>query len=202
MLALLFVYPEGTADAETVIPAGTYTISDSQAAGTVLASSGVSSTGSVGYSFFANMDAEGYLEIPLYFPVSGTVEVTKVDGKLKVEVNGLNSNNVPVHVVYDATTAAEEEEITYEPFELTNLVVTPMGTFELLEASDPMMQLEVTLGYKPEDGTLMDGSSITFGGEELTIVEGLVTKFYSEDLATDVYVAKLIVEFMGNQLGL
>ena len=95
-----------------------------------------------------------------------------------------------------------EDDITYEPFELTNLVVTPMGTFELLEASDPMMQLEVTLGYKPEDGTLMDGSSITFGGEVLTIVEGLVTKFYSEDLATDVYVAKLIVEFMGNQLGL
>ena len=102
MLALLFVYPEGVADAETTIPAGTYTISDSQAAGTVLASSGVSSTGSVGYSFFAKTNAQGQLVPPLYFPVEGTVEVTKVDGKLKVEVNGLNSNNVPVHVVYDA----------------------------------------------------------------------------------------------------
>ena len=101
-LALLFLYPEGVADAETTIPAGTYTISDSQAPGTVMASSGVSSTGSVSYSFFANLDAEGYLEIPLYFLVSGTVEVTKVDGKIKVEVNGLNSNDVPVHIVYDA----------------------------------------------------------------------------------------------------
>ena len=111
MLALLFVYPEGVADAETTIPAGTYTISDSQAAGTVLASSGVSSTGSVGYSFFAKTNAQGQLVPPLYFPVEGTVEVTKVDGKLKVEVNGLNSNGVPVHVVYDAT-PAEEEEVT------------------------------------------------------------------------------------------
>lgn len=101
-LALLFLYPEGVADAETTIPEGTYTISDSQAPGTVMASSGVSSTGGVSYSFFANLDAEGYLEIPLYFLVSGTVEVTTVDGKIKVEVNGLNSNDVPVHVVYDA----------------------------------------------------------------------------------------------------
>jgi len=110
-LALLFVYPEGVADAETTIPAGTYTISDSQAAGTVLASSGVSSTGGVGYSFYAKTNAQGQLLPPLYFLVSGTVEVTKVDGGLKVEVNGLNSNDVPVHVVYDAT-PAEEEEVT------------------------------------------------------------------------------------------
>ena len=100
-LGLLFVYPEGVADAETTIPAGTYTISDSQAPGTVLASSGYSSQG-LGYSFFINVDAEGYIELPMYFLVEGTVEVTKVDGKLKVEVNGLNSNDVPVHVVYDA----------------------------------------------------------------------------------------------------
>ena len=108
MLALLFVYPEGVADAETTIPAGTYTISDSQQPGTVLASSGVSSTGSVGYSFFARTNEQGQLIPPLYFPVSGTVEVTKVDGKLKVEVNGLNSNDVPVHVVYGATDTAVE----------------------------------------------------------------------------------------------
>lgn len=100
-LGLLFIYPEGTADAETTIPAGTYTISDSQAPGTVMASSGYSSQG-LSFSFFINVDAEGYIELPMYFLVEGTVEVTKVDGKLKVEVNGLNSNDVPVHVVYDA----------------------------------------------------------------------------------------------------
>ena len=110
MLALLFVYPEGaTADAETTIPVGTYTISDSQAAGTVLASSGVSNTGGIGYSFYGTVDAEGYIEIPIYFLVDGTVTVTKVDGKLAVEVNGLNSNGVAVHVVYGGTDTAVED---------------------------------------------------------------------------------------------
>lgn len=104
-LGLLFIYPEGTADAETTIPAGTYTISDSQAPGTVMASSGYSSQG-LGYSFFINVNAEGKITLPMYFLVEGTVEVTKVNGKLKVEVNGLNSNDVPVHVVYDATSKA------------------------------------------------------------------------------------------------
>ena len=110
MLALLFVYPEGaTADAETTIPVGTYTISDSQAAGTVLASSGVSSTGGISYSFYGTVDAEGYIEDPIYFLVDGTVTVAKVDGKLAVEVNGLNSNGVAVHVVYGGTDTAVED---------------------------------------------------------------------------------------------
>ena len=107
-LGLLFLYPEGTADAETTIPAGTYTISDSQAPGTVLASSGYSNQG-LGYSFFINVDAEGYIEVPMYFLVDGTVTVAKVDGKLAVEVNGLNSNGVAVHVVYGATDTAVED---------------------------------------------------------------------------------------------
>ena len=199
-LALLFIYPEGTADAETTIPAGTYAINDTQGPGTVLASSGVSSTGGVGYSFFANLDAEGYLEIPLYFLVSGTVEVTNVDGKLKVEVNGLNSNNVPVHVVYDAT-AAVEEEIEYETFIMSNLVVTNMGDFDLLEASDDMNGLAATLGVYA-DGSLHEASAIEFMGEDLPIVEGNVTKAYNEEVATDVYTARLVVDFMGNKLGL
>ena len=112
MLALLFVYPEGKADATAVIPAGTYAINDTEGPGTVLASSGVSSTGGVGYSFFANLDAEGYLVPPLYFLVDGTVEVKHVDGKLAVEVNGLNSNGVAVHVVYGATDTAVEDVTT------------------------------------------------------------------------------------------
>ena len=111
MLALLFVYPEGVADAETTIPAGTYTISDSQEPGTVLASSGVSSTGSVGYSFFAKTNAQGQLVPPLYFPVEGTVEVTKVDGKLKVEVDAVNSYDVPVTLHYEAAHGTAVENV-------------------------------------------------------------------------------------------
>jgi hypothetical protein len=112
MLALLFVYPEGVADATAVIPAGTYAINDSQAPGTVLASSGVSSSGGVGYSFFAKTNAQGQLVPPLYFLVDGIVEVKHVDGKLAVEVNGLNSNGVAVHVVYGATDTAVEDVTT------------------------------------------------------------------------------------------
>ena len=185
MLALLFVYPEGVADAETTIPAGTYTISDSQAAGTVLASSGVSSTGSVGYSFFAKTNAQGQLVPPLYFPVEGTVEVTKVDGKLKVEVNGLNSNNVPVHVVYDAT-SAEPKYALEETVEISNLTTETLtvgeATYLQLTGRNDMLDSDVQLflnNYTGEDKEYevnVENSLMTFGGIELTVVEGKIAQ--------------------------
>ena len=185
MLALLFVYPEGVADAETTIPAGTYTISDSQAAGTVLASSGVSNTGSVGYSFFAKTNAQGQLVPPLYFPVEGTVEVTKVDGKIKVEVNGLNSNDVPVHVVYDAT-PAEPEYALEETVEISNLTTETLtvgeATYLQLTGRNDMLDSDVQLflnNYTGEDKEYevnVENSLMTFGGIELTVVEGAIAQ--------------------------
>ena len=185
MLALLFVYPEGVADAETTIPAGTYTISDSQAAGTVLASSGVSSTGSVGYSFFAKTNAQGQLVPPLYFPVEGTVEVTKVDGKIKVEVNGLNSNDVPVHVVYDAT-PAEPDYALEETVEISNLTTETLtvgeATYLQLTGRNDMLDSDVQLflnNYTGEDKEYevnVENSLMTFGGIELTVVEGKIAQ--------------------------
>jgi hypothetical protein len=48
----------------------------------------------------------------LYFLVDGTVKVEKVDGKLRLEVEAVNSYDVPVHVVYDASeTALENTEV-------------------------------------------------------------------------------------------
>ena len=185
MLALLFVYPEGVADAETTIPAGTYTISNSQAAGTVLASSGVSNTGSVGYSFFAKTNAQGQLVPPLYFPVEGTVEVTKVDGKLKVEVNGLNSNDVPVHVVYDAT-PAEPDYALEETVEISNLTTETLtvgeATYLQLTGRNDMLDSDVQLflnNYTGEDKEYevnVENSLMTFGGIELTVVEGKIAQ--------------------------
>ena len=185
MLALLFVYPEGVADAETTIPAGTYTISDSQAAGTVLASSGVSNTGSVGYSFFAKTNAQGQLVPPLYFPVEGTVEVTKVDGKLKVEVNGLNSNDVSVHVVYDAT-SAEPAYALEETVEISNLTTETLtvgeATYLQLTGRNDMLDSDVQLflnNYTGEDKEYevnVENSLMTFGGIELTVVEGAIAQ--------------------------
>jgi hypothetical protein len=77
-----------------------------------LASSGVSSTGGIGYSFYGTVDAEGYIEAPIYFLVDGTVTVSEVNGELAVEVNGLNSNGVAVHVVYGAVDTAVEDVTT------------------------------------------------------------------------------------------
>ena len=183
-LGLLFIYPEGTADAETTIPAGTYTISDSQAPGTVMASSGYSSQG-LGFSFFINVDAEGYIEIPMYFLVSGTVEVTKVNGGLKVEVNGLNSNDVPVHVVYDAT-PAEPEYALEETVEISNLTTETLtvgeATYLQLIGRNDMLNSDVQLflnNYTGEDKEYevnVENSLMTFGGTELTVVEGKIAQ--------------------------
>jgi hypothetical protein len=71
--------------------------------GTVLASTGYDSySGSVAPSLYAIVDADGYLSIPLWFMVSGTVEVSKTEtGNLKVEVNALNSYDQTIHIVYE-----------------------------------------------------------------------------------------------------
>jgi len=98
-LIALYFFADAS-DADIVIPEGTYEINDTFGFGTVLASTGVGWDGSVNPSVYATLDGE-YLNT-LYFLVSGQVVVTKKEGKLHVEVNALNSYNIPVHVVYDA----------------------------------------------------------------------------------------------------
>ena len=112
-------------------------------------------------------------------------------------------NSTPQMKNGDVTILPEpaEEEINYETFTMSNLAVTPMGDFDLLEASDDMMGISVTLGVYA-DGSLHAASAVLFNGETLKIVEGNVTKAYNEEVATDVYTARLVVEFMGGKLGL
>ena len=94
------------------------------------------------------------------------------------------------------------QEVHYETFALTNLMVTDNETFLVLYASDMNMGLEVTLGVNM-DGTLMDASQIFFGGKELPILSSEpVTVTFNEELLTDVYTARVVVEHMGQQLGL
>ena len=182
-VALAFFYDE--ADAETVIPEGTYTIDESYESGTVLASTGVNSQGSVSFSFYANLNASGQLVTPIYFLVDGTVEVTKVDGKLKVEVNATNSNDVPIHIVYDATPAEEIEweEIDLEITNLTTEVMEVEGKKYLqLSGRNDMMDADVALflnDYADVDGDYVvnaESSYMTFGGLELTVIEGTMTQ--------------------------
>lgn len=104
--ALCFVYMES--DAETIIPEGTHEINSTWFDGTVLASTGMEWDGSVVPSYYARY-ADGWVAEPFYFFQTGTVEVTKnADGKLGFEINALNSCNIPVHIVYDATASSVE----------------------------------------------------------------------------------------------
>lgn len=96
----------GENDENTIIPVGTYTINGTQTNGTVLASKGVNSQGNITMSFYGTTNAQGQITPPCYFFVGGTVEVSAADGMLKLEVNAVNSYDVPVHIVmeYDLNT--------------------------------------------------------------------------------------------------
>ena len=96
----------------------------------------------------------------------------------------------------------EGEAVEYTEIVMSNLVVTPYGAFDLLEASDAMTGIAVMLGVDA-DGKLVEGSEVTWNGTSMTIVSSDVfTKTYSEDLATDVYNGKLVIEFYGEEMGL
>lgn len=119
------------ADENTIIPVGTYEINASQANGTVMASSGVNAMGQVTLSFYGLTNAQGQITPPCYFFVGGSVEVSAADGVLKMEVNAVNSYNVPIHIVceYDLNTKqgmeydAQEGEInkTYSDADLVEI---------------------------------------------------------------------------------
>ena len=100
-LCALYFFVEEFDEAMAIQP-GVYTISKSLDAMTVLASVGAVNN-SPYPSFYAKQNAQGQLVAPLYFFVGGTVTVENINGKMKLEVNAVNSYGVPVHLVYDAT---------------------------------------------------------------------------------------------------
>ena len=108
MLVLYFFANQ--VDNEVTIPQGVYPINHSLMAGTVLSSTGANEDNTVSPSLYASL-TDGYLDA-LYFLVDGTVKVEKVDGKLRLEVEAVNSYDVPVHVVYDASLAGSNLENT------------------------------------------------------------------------------------------
>ena len=104
--ALYFVASE--ADAENVIALGTYPINNTWFDGTILASTGMDWEGTVMPSYYAGY-MEGWLLEPFYFFVSGEVVVSKNEaGNLTLEINALNSCDIPVHIVYDVATTGIE----------------------------------------------------------------------------------------------
>jgi hypothetical protein len=103
-------------DDDITIPEGVYPINSSMELGTVYASPGVAVGGGPIQSYFCYTYVEGdyiyFDEEGLYCLVDGTVTVEKVDGKLKVEVDAVNSYDLPVKLHYNAAETAVENVMT------------------------------------------------------------------------------------------
>ena len=97
------------ADAETIIPIGTYTIDDSDMVGTVLASPGQTGM-EIMPSYAANCDP--YFQIDnVWFIVSGTVTVTSDEDNIYVAVSAKNTLGQNVNATI---TIAKERNIEYD----------------------------------------------------------------------------------------
>jgi hypothetical protein len=97
------------ADPDIVLPAGVYPINASWESGTTLACSGVLPDGPLP-SYVCFVDAEGFLDpLNLWCMVDGTVTIEKVNGKMKMEVDALNSYDMSVKLHYSATSTAVED---------------------------------------------------------------------------------------------
>ncbi len=95
-------------DPEIGIPAGVYPINASWNSGTVLACKGILPDGPAP-SYVCYVDQDGYLDpLNLWCLVEGTVTIEKVNGKMKFEVDAINSYENSVKLHYDATTTAVE----------------------------------------------------------------------------------------------
>ncbi len=91
------------ADADIVVPAGVYSIDDSMDYGTVYASEGYDPNYGLSPSFYAHNTADGYLQVPVWCMVGGTVTVEKVDGKMKMTIDAINSYDQEINITYDGT---------------------------------------------------------------------------------------------------
>ena len=111
-MSLLFF--ANTTDPEVGVPAGVYPISSTPAYGTAYASQGYVAGQGVWPCFYSTLVEEAgtlYLD-KLYYMVAGQIEVGKVDGKLTMVIDAVNSYNVPIHITYNAAATAVEDVTT------------------------------------------------------------------------------------------
>lgn len=103
-------------DADITIPEGVYPINSSMALGTVYASPGVAVGGGPIQSYFCYTYVENdgiyFNEEGLYCLVDGTVTVEKVEGKLKIDVDAVNSYDLSVKLHYNAAETAVDNLTT------------------------------------------------------------------------------------------
>ena len=97
------------ADPDIVIPAGVYPINASWKSGTTLACSGILPDGPAP-SYVCFVDEEGYLDPEgLYCLIDGTVTIENINGKMKVEVDALNSYDMSIKLHYNPAQSAVED---------------------------------------------------------------------------------------------
>ena len=99
-------------DPEIGVPAGVYPINDSWNSGTTLACQGILPDGPAP-AYVCFVDEEGYLDPEnLWCMVDGTVTIEKVNGKMKLEVDALNSYDYSVKLHYNPVQSAVEDITT------------------------------------------------------------------------------------------
>ena len=107
--AVDFYFFTNTFDPNTIVPAGVYPINPSFNEGSVLACKGILPDGPA-QSYFCALDADGYLDPnELYCLVDGKVTVENINGKLKLDVDAINSYEVPVKIHYNGAETAVED---------------------------------------------------------------------------------------------
>ena len=123
--ALSLMFFTQTTDPEIGLPAGTYPISSTPANGVAYASEGYDAQyGPTPCVYFTLAPYQGQLAIDkLYFLVSGQIVVEKVNGKMKLTIDAVNSYDVPVKIVYNA-----DEMVTLTYTSTDGNIVTPHDT--------------------------------------------------------------------------
>lgn len=109
-------------DPEIIVPEGVYPIKNMTTPltlNTVVASRGLSTDGYPLQSYYAEIEEIGgelwYVEGRGFFLVDGTVTVQNVNGKIKIDVDAVNSYDLPVKLHYDASQTAVEDVEDYKP---------------------------------------------------------------------------------------
>lgn len=97
LIAMAFFYQPNMMDKDIYIPEGKYNISYTLEPGVVLASTGITSDGAINLSFISTITDQG-LTTPIWFFCYGIVEVKKINGKIRINIDAYNSHDRSIYV--------------------------------------------------------------------------------------------------------
>ena len=97
-------------DPDIVIPVGTYPIDTTGVPGSVQSNPGVQNN-EVFPSLYAEIDAEGYIQLPLWLITEGSVVVSKTDdNQLYIEVDAKNAYGTTIKITYNGSDLISDTE--------------------------------------------------------------------------------------------